>query len=214
MLNLLYRKTGFWQFYKLENNIPRILKHRFRRDESTWRLGSNFPVSVYSGVYVAIIMTMSAISTLTAILVLYMHHHDTGYRPPLIVRRVAFGFLARIVCMRGKIAQYDEQVNRKDGTVSVAVEENRKSLPGSQKHMGVVEAIDEKAIGNGAVTGGKQELLAVLRELRSINAATKDKEKGEAVLREWRALAIVIDRSLFWMTSLSVFVATLVCFVR
>ena len=150
------------------------------------------------GVMVISIMCLSTLSVLGSIAVLYLFHHHTQTRPHRVLRKISFKFLARIMCMRQSVPEYDEaKISPEDDDDPPIVIENVhsdgtpvKTNPNKMEAMGV-EMDDMKKISNN---------------LTAIREKMEDKEKDDEIAAEWRGVASVVDRFLFWMCLLIVVV--------
>lgn len=147
-------------------------------------------------------MSIATVSTVTAILVVYIHHHDTKSRPPAVVRKVAFNFLARILCLRGLVP--DHALGR----------ESEKAQTGYHgKYTPTKADIEIEKLGSNQMKTSKQdELVSILQELRDLRQFFKNQEHDESIAEEWKLLGVIVDRCLFFLTTVVITISTVVCF--
>ncbi len=154
-------------------------------------------LSIHPGELVAVIMGISTLSVVVSIIVLYLHHKEPGTRAPRWLRRSAFGGLAKALCMRESIPEYtDDKVApaKPEGTMEPEDLEDPVKPPISL-----------------AAQVEPDELKVYLRYLTE-KMRTKDEE--DAILEEWRAVARIIDRVLFWICFIVVVIVVIVLMSR
>ncbi len=146
-------------------------------------------------------MGITTVSVLTAILVAYLHHKDGSKRAPRWLRVFTFRILANMLCMCRSVPMKDQEVhdngaknarNPSRATDVVTVEEIRKGIP-------------EKVLDHVPASA---ELRSIMENLEYLTDKVRKQEAEEKVIDEWRALAMIFDRLMFW-ASLLVLVVTL-----
>lgn len=157
------------------------------------------------GIYLTITMALTSCSILFTIMILQIHHVGPRQRKvPKWIRYLAFDHIARYLCIRGIVHNFvkDEVLadmfpadmsERPDchpdttlNNYTYIMELAGRSVP--QRKPPITE--------NGSQT--KLELL-IATELRRNATFQREKEKQRQIGDEWRLLAIIIDRLLFWL---------------
>ena len=152
----------------------------------------NSDYSPVLGVMVISIMCLSTLSVLGSIAVLYLFHHHTQTRPHRILRKITFKFLARIMCMRLSVPEYEEDKispQYEDGH-AVVVENVDSECTTVRSNLKKMEAMGLEM----------DDLKNILNNLTFIRTNIENKEKDEEIASEWRGVATVVDRLLFWIS--------------
>ena len=165
--------------------------------ESTPKTSDYFPVIV---VYVAFIMSVSAVSTVTAIVILYLNFHPCQYRPPRNTRVFLFEYVAKVLFMYSSVPHDDQ---------------DEEELPlGITKVRPVSHVNAEKPSNKSDLNKNKtdeptyypenESMKRIAEDVNVICDTIRNKAKMEQILDEWKGVARVVDRMFFWICSLIV----------
>ena len=129
-------------------------------------------------------MSLSSVSVLTSIWVLYLHHKDATRVVPHCVKIFAFRGMATILCMRASVPQLAprEKVAPKLNGDHVNEDDGRRAYLPCQGH-------------------GIPDLAGISDNLAYITDKMKEKEEEDIIMAEWKAVAKILDRFLFWISS-------------
>jgi hypothetical protein len=132
------------------------------------------------------IMTLSSVSVITSIWVLYLHHKDATRVVPHCLKIFAFNGMATLLCMKTSVPR---------------VAPKEKVAPKPEADLMIEEDI------NGRRTFPCQghslpDLSGIYDNLAYITDKMKEKEEEDIVMAEWRAVAKILDRMLFWVSSI------------
>ena len=161
------------------------------------------------------VMVMTAFSIVISVIVLDLHHHEPSTPVPKWLRRLVFGFMARIVCMRtpyqnesSSLFQIAHGTLRHplhdiDDEEEHRIEENH--LPGLTHLMkGLYDDLE-------AVMAPKKKkplFEEILQHLRDITTKMKRNIKREQIKEEWKMVAKIIDRFLLIVFVLAIVMLT------
>ena len=154
-----------------------------------------------------VIMGMSTFSVLTSIMVLFFHHHGAESRPNKIIRMIAFKFLAKILRMENQVPNYDQVIV--DVTDEIQVPAKRSSSFRIMENH--TNSPKESPTGSPKIffttNPGKEDYLRqILSYIKEMVEKVQVKERDGAIMEEWKCLAIVLDRTFFWIA----FVTTMI----
>ncbi len=154
------------------------------------------------GIYLTMVMVMTAFSIVISVIVLDLHHHEPSNPPPKWLRRIVFGFMAHIICMRtpyqnessslfqiahGKLRHPMHDTDDEEDRM----EENH--LPGLTHLMrGLYDDLETVM----APKKKKPLFEEILQHLRDITTKMKRNIKREQIKEEWKMVAKIIDRFL------------------
>ena len=142
------------------------------------------------------IMTLSSMSVLTSILVIYLHCNTAAKPLPEKVQNILFKHIAKFMCMRSnvpdptsvKVAPDDGEVTTKNAKFSV-----------QDLHGGKDESPNEHMRG-------------IAQDLSFIASRMKKQGRDEEIIEQWRALAKLLDRIFFWIAVIFILIM-LICFL-
>ena len=132
---------------------------------------------------VLFVMMLSGISLLTAMLIVYLDNQPTTREISRPIRFVFFHLLARLFCMRDDVTP----------TAKIACDTDSRAC------VEVKEKICKKESESKQDTEGSKND-EILAELRVITSFLRAQEESGAQQQEWKLLARVVDRLLFWMS--------------
>ena len=118
-------------------------------------------------------------SVMTSILVIYLHHSETAKPLPEKVQNVLFNGVARVVCMRSKVPD--------PTAVKVAPDEVETAAKLAEFYM------------NEKNESSNRDLRGIANDLSFIASRMKKQGKDEEIIKQWRALAKLLDRIFFWI---------------
>ena len=131
---------------------------------------------------VLFVMMMSGVSLLTAMFTVYLDNQSEGRKIPQPLRFLCFNVLGRLFCLSGV-----------SGTERVKPQE--KPNLGPEEKLGVVSLDTCESKMDTA-----HQLHVIFNELRVITSFLRAQEESGAQQQEWKLLARVVDRLLFWMS--------------
>ena len=132
-------------------------------------------------------MGVSTASVLCSVWVMYINHTE-GYRAPQWLRTLTFKHLARILCMKSSVPPVDS-INAVGDLGSAEELPERKPKPKEST----------KADSNS-------EMASIAKDLRFLCQQLEEKAADGAIADEWRSIARVLDRLLFYIFSFIAFV--------
>ena len=157
------------------------------------------------GIYLTLIMAMTATSILICVIVLNLHHRDPNAPVPTWLRKLTYNIMAPIVCMRSHTtnckgqAVYQLCEIARDYAVNLGglsephsadSDSNLQYLPAEENNIG-----DQHYYMLGRTLGKKRMILEeILKHLRQITAKLKEREEQEALRAEWKVVAKILDR--------------------
>lgn len=181
--------------------------------------------STVAGKVVLFVMTMATISLLVAIITEYLVGQPEMATIPRLVRLVAFKYLARIVGLSKQVpvAPKQETTNPETGAAthfshhkrSLALQIHPVTMPNAKTATDITVTdigLDEPKTRAKIPTSG-DDVTELIAELRKITAYIAQKEADDSVCSEWKFLAKVIDRCLFWLCLLVTVVTGLVVII-
>ncbi len=167
--------------------------------------GDVFFLSI-AGKLVTAIMGLATVSVISAILVSHLQHRGATKRVPRWLRQLAFKHMAYLFCMCTSVPNDDK---RQGSVVPNGPDyNNMKAVQVKPKEH---ECLDGK--NNGwppealrAVESMTSDIDSIARNLRYLTDRVKGQEADDIVVEEWRALARVFDRLMFWLSLIIMFV--------
>ena len=161
-------------------------------------LSAMYPYSIwlslcpFLGLYVAFVMGMAAVSTVTSVLCLYFHHHLPNKPVPRGAKVFFFKYLARILCMYDSVPD----LTATNWVTPKPSAEDKQSLAMSRASLKLEDAEMESGEKKTAWQSADGEITA---HLRYITGRMKVKDQEVELEDEWKALARVIDRMFFYI---------------
>ena len=183
----------------------------------------------FSVIYITFVMVLAALSLLSTVLVLMIHHHTCHVGPPKWLQKLMFQYLARIVCMRKKSIRVESNI---DDTIDQQQFRDNISRQSSSSSTNIDIIMGENQTGNGKFYDGRvkpepqkqqqQELhledvsgyesdfsLKHSQEIENLNAvfdlvrtSTTKMKKDELVSiwrEQWSEIARIFDRLLLFI---------------
>ena len=141
----------------------------------------------HTGKLVVLVMVLSAISLIGAILCIHLTFKQTPTRVPRFIRVVAFHGLAKVLLL-AKVVPDDETHTEK-------IDHGGK--PGMEQEVDSTES------------DLKMGMELVVKELRFITQQMRLRDEEDARSSEWKLLAKIVDRLLFWIC----FIASLIVII-
>ena len=159
--------------------------------------------------------TLSTFSVLTSILVLFFHHHGAESRPNKYIRLITFKFLAKLLRMENQVPDYDQEIVDAKGEEMLVPAKRSSSIRLMENHC---TSPKESPTGSPKVffTGSLQKdeyLRQILFYIREVVEKMQVKERDGAIMEEWKCLAIVLDRTFFWIAFITtiIIIPSLLC---
>ncbi|XP_013409593.1 neuronal acetylcholine receptor subunit alpha-10 isoform X2 [Lingula anatina] len=195
--------------------------------ESMPRISESVPVI---SIYLTIFMAMTTVCIFWTVLVLNLHHRTTVTPVPKWLRVILFNCLARMLCMRSAVPDYekkhhpeensvnnDEQLTRLTRSDHVGMrlsKRGRGSFTGDMSpcrcittnHNGEANKDLEKSYSN-------RLLEEVVDHLRCVTEKRMEEEEIESQRAEWRAAASIVDRFFFLLSLAIIIVSSIVVLV-
>ena len=165
---------------------------------------STEPLFYFSGQLVIGIMTLSTVSVLTSIVILYFHHKGTSTRVPEKAKTFFFKGLATAMCMKGDVPE------RSGNTVAPCRQANE-TEKGQSVDAKTAWPVD---VDDCPPVLADHDLQKLSNDLSYIANKTRKQDRDNEILDEWRALARILDRFLFWVSSVLVLIILLYFLVR
>ncbi|KAK2164106.1 hypothetical protein LSH36_68g00000, partial [Paralvinella palmiformis] len=169
------------------------------------------------GIYLTLVMTMTAMSIFISVMVLNLHHRDPNRPVPPWLRHLSYDVLANIVCARNipptyqsgssSTYQLQEMTNRMEGINS---ESNDILLQNVQNIDGGRVRGDEWSLVKRNTIDKRLLLEEILKHLSQITGKLKDNEEQDSLQGEWKAVAMILDRFFLLIFVLLVVISSLV----
>lgn len=175
------------------------------------------------GAYFACVMIMSTVSVITTVLVLNFHHRTPDmYEMPKWVRTVFCEWLAWLL----RMSRPGKELSHEGLMRKASMRDLEEKVPPSLSLLANVEDIDNSiqlgSYGGGHIRslspeedglfGVRNEILAILNEIRFITRKMKDDNKSAEETNDWKFAAMVVDRLCFWVFSAYLTIGTLAIF--
>ena len=184
-----------------------------QRDIVTSSPPHGIAVSV-AAIYLTMVMVMAAVSIFASVVVLDLHHQDASRAVPPWLRKLVFGYVARLLCFLNPYKQECMRLREVAATNSFRVkyegvnrdETNGRERTSSGKN-GLHGLYDEVEL---LITQRKNlpMLEEILVHLREISAKMRKNIKRDHIKHEWRMLAKIIDRFLMIVFVSSILILT------
>ncbi len=142
-------------------------------------------IVLFPGVIVLFVMAVSTISTILAIIFVYIADGQS-HPVPAGARKFAFHIMAPILCMRNSVPH--DKIHASELSLR------------RDSHLPEVNANSPTQLGDAKPERYSHEIQEVLMNIRCLKESLLDREKDDHVKEEWRALAKVLDRFFFWIT--------------
>ena len=182
------------------------------------------------GIYLTLIMAMTAMSILICVVVLNIHHRDPCTPVPIWLQRLAYNIMAPIVCMR-------HVVNARGSTVYQLCETSREYQSNSttkehqrdpchtnhgkqyrlstEQRRGTRETnLDDNGLCDQVAqmlrssSRKKMVLEEILKHLKQITSKMKDNDEEDSMKMEWKGVAKILDRFFLMLFVLLVIVSS------
>jgi hypothetical protein len=175
-----------------------------------------------AGIYLTLIMAMTAMSILICVVVLNLHHRDPSAPVPPWLHSVTYHFMAYAVCMRSQLrstarssvfqlCEFSRDYARATSGNSVQ--------HGHHDDYSTSCAADDNGLCDHVsylmkATGKKKVVLEeILKNVRHITYKMKENEEQDAIKAEWKLVAKVLDRFFLLFFVLLVLIASVVLLV-
>uniref|UniRef100_A0A1I8I1A9 CCHC-type domain-containing protein n=1 Tax=Macrostomum lignano TaxID=282301 RepID=A0A1I8I1A9_9PLAT len=166
------------------------------------------------GIYLTVTMSTTSLSIVLTVFVLHLHHVGPNDRPvPRQLRSLLFNRLAPLLCM-SSVARYQ----RKAGRRRQRYEESRREVAAAAD-----AAQTEASNGSGGGVEGKSTTMEadkryrqydrMQRHLRYLMRKQAEDEAAQLLINDWRMLAFIVDRMLFWLFLVAASASTLIILV-
>jgi nicotinic acetylcholine receptor len=172
------------------------------------------------GVYFASIMVMCTLSVIMTVLVLNFHHRNPDmYEMPLWIRKVVCEWMAWAM----RMSRPGKDLSRQFLLRKAKMRELEARTPPSVSLISNVKDVDNSIplndfppvrgirmhMDDHGILNVKNELLAILNELRFITHKIKEDADAVEDINDWKFAAMVIDRLCIWVFSACMVVTTL-----
>ncbi len=160
-------------------------------------------------------MAMTSLSIVLTVFVLQLHHVGPNTKPvPVWIKKIVIGVIARILCMTAHIARYynikyDDKPERKDEMMLTSFmshidikESNNCNGRLNQNTLQLRDSMIEPVERN--VSYDK-----ISRHLKILVSKHDGEDEYQDIINEWRLVAHIMDRFLFWLFFISSFVSSL-----
>ncbi|KAK3091433.1 hypothetical protein FSP39_019854 [Pinctada imbricata] len=207
--------------------------------ESTPPAASSIPLI---GAYYCLNMIMITLSTFLSVIVVNLYFRGSRTRVPRLVKRVLVDCIGSIMCMRDQIddkspgvttvvvdkrkgKQLSNNVNReknfkydKVGYFEMQTEESWKGLPNGVANKNSSDSdhntVSSSSSCSSAIASLENDVKDIRLFLKRIIDRTSEKEAKEKISREWRVVALVLDRLFFFFYLLAIIVSIFTVFEK
>ena len=171
--------------------------------------------SLFTGIYLTLIMAMTATSILICVVVLNLHHRDPNAPVPRWLRHLTYNIMAPMVCMRSHINHRGSTVYQlcefaKDYAMSVHenhADTDQQAPQTSLEDNGICDQMCYLMKGSAK----KKVLLEeVVKHLRQITCKIKEQDEQDSLKAEWKIVAKILDRFFLILFVLLVIVSSVV----
>lgn len=141
-------------------------------------------------------MGLSSVSVVTAILTLYLRFRDFPTPMPRIVKLVFFKYIASVLRLSS----------------SMPGANMKKTQPVEVSQDTIENIEDPDAVQPERLSKELRDLpfwVEVSADIRYMAARLKAKDRDNQVMEEWSALASIVDRLMFWITTVILFINTI-----
>ena len=172
-------------------------------------------------------MGLSTLSVVTSILVLYFHHRRGTSRLPPWLQFLAFGIVARVLCMQRDGGSRDSEQRSQPGLrmrklldvprqpeavmpLRESLERRRPVSTDSASHQQEGPAVEMTPTATAFVTllsSVCRQLADIRRELRQLTERIRARDDEQEIADDWKDFARVLDRFFFWIAFVVVVVA-------
>jgi len=172
------------------------------------------------GIYLTLIMVMTAMSICVCVMVLNIHHRDPNQPVPGWLHRLTHDCLAYTVCMRSHVTppKYQQGLQQlcnfsqgyarefaappaADRGESNSFQANdTDSLPPADVPNHQMPSFEDNGLGESVAmlvkTAGKKKamLQEIVKHLRTITSKLKEKEDENVIQTQWKTVALILDR--------------------
>lgn len=175
------------------------------------------------GIYLTVTMGMTSLSIILTVFVLQLHHVGPQQKPVARwLKILSFNFLARLVCVsthgrREPWRRYTmtDNIPREDMCLTTYVDSTCTTDPancsGTIASTNALNVASDRGGGCSGL-GGEQNGERITRHLK-ILVSRQEADDHEEIVLEWRLVALVMDRFLFWLFLIGSFLSSLVILV-
>ncbi|XP_064608997.1 neuronal acetylcholine receptor subunit alpha-10-like [Liolophura sinensis] len=166
------------------------------------------------GIYLTVTMAMTSLSIILTVFVLQLHHVSPHQkRVPKWLRVIMFEIIARLVCMRSNVKQlqgHDSSARQDDICLSTFMESrDEKNCNGSLRHhQGTVSRT--RYFGKH---GQRETKDKITNHLKILISKQDSEEEYQDVVNQWRLVAQIMDRFLFWLFLIGSTISTIIILV-
>ena len=162
---------------------------------------------LFPGIYLTVTMAMTSLSIVLTVFVLQLHHVGPDTKPvPLWIRKVVLHLIARMMCMSAHVdGYYRYQETRKDEMCMTSFMDSV-DFRDSNNCNGRLQSNPPSSDRN--VTYDR-----ISRHLKILVSKHDGEEDHQDIVNEWRLVAHVMDRFLFWLFLIGSFFSSLVILV-
>lgn len=161
-------------------------------------------VFLLAGIYLTMVMVMTAFSIVISVIVLDLHHHEPSSPVPRWLRRLVFGFMARILCMKTPYGTESSSLfqiahGRLRHTHVTSAEDCDEDILEANNIAGITAVMRGLYDDLESVMAPKKKkplFEEILQHLRDITTKMKRNIRREQIKEEWKMVAKVIDRFL------------------
>uniref|UniRef100_A0A1I8G662 Neur_chan_LBD domain-containing protein n=1 Tax=Macrostomum lignano TaxID=282301 RepID=A0A1I8G662_9PLAT len=167
------------------------------------------------GIYLTVTMSTTSLSIVLTVFVLHLHHIGPNDKPvPRWLRRFLFKRLAPLLCMTS-VARYQRKARRKRRELRQLDDSDQPAVDDITD-----EAEDELETATCTTTASTfrqqhqfRQSIRLDRHIRRLMRQQLDDEAAQLLISDWRTVAYVMDRLLFWLFLTAAFTSTLIILV-
>lgn len=167
----------------------------------------------FLGIYLTVTMGMTSLSIILTVFVLQLHHVGPHQRRvPKWLRILCFEIFARIVCLRGSIFPYNSDYRRAGDEMCLTT--FMENIDGNNCNGNIPQNTlnipKEKMLDRERGDGTKEK---ITNHLRILVAQQDFEEHHQDIVNEWRYVAQVMDRILFWIFLMAAIISSVMILV-
>ena len=169
---------------------------------------NHVPLPYVAGIYLTVTMAMTSLSIVLTVFVLQLHHVGPHQKPvPNWIRKVVVDYIARLICMRNHLSSYygysrEDLSNRRDemcltsfmDTMDLKESNNcngRLNQSPLHRHSGPADTMRDPRSG---ISYDK-----ISNHLKILVSKHDSEDDYQDIVNEWRLVAHIMDRFLFWL---------------
>lgn len=169
------------------------------------------------GIYLTVTMAMTSLSIVLTVFVLQLHHVGPNTKPvPVWIRKVVIGVIARAICMTSHLQgyyAYREPNSKKDEMCLTSFIDNldikdSNNCNGRLNQTQLQYGLDNRAMGDNN-RDRNVNYDKISRHLKILVSKHDGEDEFQDIINEWRLVAHIMDRFLFWLFLIGSFLSSI-----